>query len=273
MGTPEGMKQHEITSRKMLPTLSKYSERISRCLQKIIASAYAQRCQRTSLFLYLYNESCNYTLFMLGNISKSLASWDQRERGSWPAESDTAEDNFLLRKKWFLFYIALSSRKGNSFRANSNPKWICSELGMLESSLIVLNSSYHIYKMETIKPTLQNVCEDWQNEYLPYPTAFNIWKRFSKCWLVLNFHYKECTSHMLEGPLVCAGQQAVVGNFLWEETQGWQNLWKSQKVWELMMSLGLASSQARLLPSRGHSETSFKHEISLYISLQFPVNL
>lgn len=150
MGTAEDVKWHKITSRKMLPTLTKDAKRVLRCLQKIIASACAWQLHRTSLFLYLYNKNHNYTLFMLENISKSSSSWDQlerdRARGRWHAEQQADKRQFSAQEKkiWIFFQEASESRKEDSFRANPYPKWICSELRMLESSLTFLNPSYHI---------------------------------------------------------------------------------------------------------------------------------
>lgn len=113
MGTAEDTKWHKITSRKMLPTLTKDAKRVLRCLQKIIASACDWQLHRTSLFLYLYNKNHNYILFMLGNISKSSSSWDQlerdRARGRWQAEQQADRRQLSSGKENVIFFFQVDS--------------------------------------------------------------------------------------------------------------------------------------------------------------------
>ena len=108
MGTAEDVKWHKISSRKMLPTLTKDAKRVLRCLQKIIASACAWQLHRTSLFLYLYNKNHN-TLCSCWRIFPNHrhleTNWKGIEQGEDGMQnSRQTEDNSLLRKRKYEFF-------------------------------------------------------------------------------------------------------------------------------------------------------------------------
>lgn len=107
MGVPKDKKLHEIMSRKMLPTLSKYTDNFEMPPEKKIASASAWRHHRTSLFPYLYNENHNYTVScwkIFLNHWPVETNWKEIEIGEGGMQSCVqAKDNFLLWKSIIFF--------------------------------------------------------------------------------------------------------------------------------------------------------------------------